>query len=83
MTEEVNYSALEGDGEEPQCYLFFVTGSKKVDFINFLKNYHLEKDFRVQKGDGRMFCFHLDIRDRADYPELEALLNKQQIAYLR
>ena len=82
MTEE-QFKALEGNIEhETEKFLFFVSSRKKLDFIEFLKGYHLEKYFKVKRGDGRMFMFILDIRNREDYGELRELLNDKQPAFI-
>ena len=83
MTES-QFLALEGEGTEPPYYSFFVKGSREreLEFISFLKSYHLENDFKLQTGEG-LSLFTLDIRNRADFPMLQELFGIAQEDFLR
>ena len=75
---------LEGEGNDFPYYTFFVCGNKKTEFISFLAAYNIQKDIvKVRRNkSGDFFCFELDIKNRADYKDLELLLGETNtIAY--
>lgn len=85
MTEE-HFNALEGSFRTtPKKYLYFVNSVKEEVCINFLSDYNLIKgrDYKIQKGTANLECFHLNIRNRPDFPELEKVLNENQSLFLR
>ena len=81
MTEE-QFAVLEGYGDEPKDFYFFVKSEKRENFISFLKDLHLQKCIKVKKGNG-IYLFLLDIRKRNDFKQLQKLLNELQCSYLK
>ena len=84
QTETERLITLEGEGNDLPYYTFFVCGEKKGEFISFLSSYNIQKDIvKVRRNkSGDFFCFELDIKNRADYKDLELLLGETNtIAY--